>query len=152
MNKFNDTHQRTIAKSVTWRVLLTIVHFINGFIATGSWVTAAAIISITTITNSIYYWLHERGWNYFNWRRELADKVGFFDKKTRTICKLLTWRVLISTTTFLTVLYVSGSVQQGLVYISLGILTNMIIFYVHERLWDRLKWGKTIEVKEQEPA
>ena len=148
MNKLKETHQRTIAKSISWRIILTISHFINGFITTGSWVTSAAIVGITTLTNSVYYWLHERGWNYVNWKRELSDNVDFFDKKTRTICKLITWRILISTTTFLTVWYVTGSQTQGLTYMSISILTNMFIFYFHERFWNRLKWGKVVEKTE----
>ena len=34
--KFTEKHPRTIAKMVSWRVLLTISHIVNGFIATGS--------------------------------------------------------------------------------------------------------------------
>ena len=64
LNRFTEKHPRTIAKMVSWRVLLTISHIVNGFLATGSLLVGLKIAGWATVINSTLYWLHERGWNF----------------------------------------------------------------------------------------
>ena len=74
MSKFIDTQMRSIWKMVSWRVLLTISHFINGFIITGSWETGAKIAGMAALTNSVLYWGHERVWNRVDAGKKVKDE------------------------------------------------------------------------------
>jgi uncharacterized membrane protein len=64
---FVDGHPRTVSKSITWRVLITINNFMIPFLTTGSWKAALAFLTIATILNVVVYYTHERIWNSFKW-------------------------------------------------------------------------------------
>jgi uncharacterized membrane protein len=144
--KFIETHVRTIAKMISWRIILTISHFVNGYIVTGSMVSAAAIAGVSAILNSVLYWLHERSWNYAQWNRKDASTTMFVDGQPRTISKILTWRVIITGSNFVVPLILTGSWGIAAAFVSIAIVVNMCIFYVHERIWNKVAWGKTASV------
>ena len=62
---FLDGQPRSISKSATWRILITINNFMIPYITTGSWKAAAAFLTIATIMNIVLYYTHERVWNRF---------------------------------------------------------------------------------------
>jgi uncharacterized membrane protein len=64
---FVDGHPRTISKSVTWRLLITLNNFLIPYITTGSWQAALAFLTIATFLNIIVYYTHERVWNMVKW-------------------------------------------------------------------------------------
>lgn len=144
MTKFDENHYRTIAKTISWRVSVTVSHFINGLIVTGSVSTAIVIASWTALINSCFYWLHERIWNHFSWSRQAVTNIFFVDGHPRTTTKMLTWRVIVSFTTFLIPYFTTGSVGQAAAFFTIGILVNMGLFYAHERVWNIIKWGKKL--------
>ena len=66
---FIETRFRTIAKIVTWRILLTIMNFTYTYIVTGDWRAGLAVAGIAAIINTFIYWFHERVWNFISWGR-----------------------------------------------------------------------------------
>ena len=148
--KLIEKHPRTLAKVVSWRVLLTISHFVNGYIVSGSWATGAAIAGLAAVINSVLYWTHERGWNFAQWNRKPTDGILFFEGQPRTISKILTWRVLITTSNFLIPFIITGSWGSAAAFLGIATVINIVLFYGHERLWNRIVWGK--EIKELQPA
>jgi uncharacterized membrane protein len=148
--KLIENHPRTLAKVVSWRVLLTISHFVNGYIVSGSWATGAAIAGLAAVINSVLYWAHERGWNFAQWNRRPTDGLLFFEGQPRTISKILTWRVLITASNFLIPFIITGSWGSAAAFLGIATIVNIGLFYGHERLWNRVVWGKAI--KELQPA
>lgn len=144
MFNFRERHPRTIAKVVSWRVLLTISHIVNGFLATGSLLVGLKIAGWATVINSTLYWLHERGWNIFHlWRKENSDRV-FDDQEGRSAAKMITWRILITASNFVIPFLVTGSWGSAVIFAGLATLVNMCLYYVHERVWNAIPWAKTI--------
>jgi len=148
--KLIEKHPRTLAKVVSWRVLLTISHFVNGYIVSGSWATGAAIAGLAAVINSVLYWAHERGWNFAQWNRKPTDGILFFEGQPRTISKILTWRVLITASNFLIPFIITGSWGSAAAFLGIATVVNVALFYGHERLWNRVVWGKAIS--EPQPA
>lgn len=148
--KFIENHPRTIAKVISWRVLLTISHIVNGFIVTGSWTTGLQIAGLAAIINSVLYWAHERGWNFAQWNRKPKDDLLFFEGQPRTISKIVTWRVLITASNFLIPFIMTGSWGSAALFLGIATVVNVALFYTHERLWNRIVWGKAADVKEEE--
>ena len=68
--KFKDGHPRTIGKSITWRLLITINNFLIPYFTTGSWKQAVAFLGIATILNICIYYTHERVWNIVGWGKK----------------------------------------------------------------------------------
>lgn len=72
MNKLNkskhtETHLRTLVKTITYRIIIIISIFTVTYITTGEIADALAITSITAITGTVIYYLHERIWNNIHW-------------------------------------------------------------------------------------
>jgi uncharacterized membrane protein len=142
--KFVEQHSRTIAKTVSWRILLTISHFINGFIVTGSIAMGLKIAGWSLIINSGLYWLHERAWNFFQWNKQPADNLFFQDGHPRTTTKMITWRLIVNFSNFFVPFFMTGSWGQAGAFFTIAVFVNMALFYGHERVWNRVKWGKTV--------
>lgn len=140
--KFTEQHLRTIAKVISWRVALTTSHIVNAFIVTGSWVTGLQIAGLAAVINSVLFWLHERTWNRAQWNRKPQEDLKFVEGQPRTVSKILTWRVLITASNFVIPFIITGSFGSAALFAGIATLVNMFIFWAHERIWNRVTWGK----------
>jgi uncharacterized membrane protein len=57
-----DTHSRSFAKALSWRMTGTIDTMVISFVITGSIKLAATIGLTEVVTKSLLYYLHERAW------------------------------------------------------------------------------------------
>jgi uncharacterized membrane protein len=142
MEKFNETQSRSVAKTLTIRVCFSLSHLLNGFIISGSWIISAQILGLAAVINMTLHWLHERGWNWFQWNRKLEDNKFFKDGHPRTISKSITWRALITCSNFLIPYFLTGSLGKALAFLTIATFINIIIYYTHERIWNSVGWGK----------
>ena len=58
----SDSHIKSIAKGVSWRIVGTLDTFVLSWLITGEAKVAASIASTEMLTKVILYWLHERAW------------------------------------------------------------------------------------------
>jgi uncharacterized membrane protein len=59
--------RRSLAKSITWRLIAVVVTFLVGYVMTGSWEVAASLSIVSNLINFILYYLHERFWLRVKW-------------------------------------------------------------------------------------
>jgi len=60
-------HRRSIAKTISWRILATITTFTIVYILTGK-LTLSMEVGVFDITSKmLFYYLHERGWEKLSW-------------------------------------------------------------------------------------
>jgi uncharacterized membrane protein len=142
--KFLENHPRTLVKVISWRVLLTVSHFINGLIVTGSIVAGLKIAGWSAVLNSILYWIHERAWNWLQWNRKPKDGLFFQDGHPRTTTKMVTWRLVVNFSNFFIPYFITGSWGQAGAFFTIAVVVNMTLFYGHERIWNRIRWGKQV--------
>ena len=71
--KFQERIPRSLAKVITWRVLVTITNTVGGFLASGSWMVGIGVASFALVVNSILYFFHERAWNAADWGKKVAE-------------------------------------------------------------------------------
>ena len=59
----------------------------------------------------------------------------------RTIAKTVSWRIIGIVTIFLATYLLGGTIQVsiGLTVINLTVIT--LLYYFHERVWQRISWG-----------
>jgi uncharacterized membrane protein len=145
---YNETHARSIVKTLTIRVLFSLSHLVNGFIISGSWIIGAQILGVAAVINMTLHWLHERGWNWFQWNRKPEDDRFFKDGHPRTISKSITWRALITCSNFLIPYFMTGSLGKALAFLTIATFMNIVIYYTHERVWNRVSWGKVAKTDE----
>jgi len=72
--------------------------------------------------------------------RSLKSKLG--ETHTRTVIKAISWRVIASMTT-MTIIYVLT--REWVLTLGAGLVeasSKMLFYYVHERAWGKIGWGK----------
>ena len=64
------------------------------------------------------------------------------EKRYRSIIKTISWRVTGTIDTFLVSYLVTGKVGIAASISIVEVFTKLLLYYLHERLWNRLKVGK----------
>jgi len=64
------------------------------------------------------------------------------DKPSRSIAKSFSWRVIASLTTLILVFIFTGKITLALTVGFLEFTLKLIFFYVHERTWNKISWGR----------
>ena len=69
-------------------------------------------------------------------------KLEFYERAMRSLGKVVTWRILVTITNFFGGWIASGNPWVGLGVVSFALVVNSILYYVHERVWNRIDAGK----------
>ena len=72
----------------------------------------------------------------------------WLEKAVRSMGKVVTWRILVTITNFFGGWLASGNPWVGLGVVSFALVVNSILYYFHERAWNRVGWGKQSSVNE----
>jgi uncharacterized membrane protein len=62
--------------------------------------------------------------------------------KKRSLLKSLTWRFVALITTFMSIYLVSGELTVAWFGTLLTNAVNFVLYYVHERVWNKTSWGR----------
>lgn len=131
-----SARKRHIAKALTWRLVGTVDTFFLGWLLTGRLELGAAIGGTEVVTKLLLYYFHERIW--FN-ARVFKSRTS----RTRHLIKTFTWRMVGTLDTMLLSWLISGDPMIGVQIGGLELLTKMLLYYVHERVWHRSNFGLT---------
>ena len=136
-----DSHARALAKAVSWRAIGTADTFLWSWLITGHPVAAGTIASLETMTKIALYYLHERVWRLLRFSP---------NARWRSLVKAVSWRVVGSLDTFILSLLVTGNAKYAVSIASVEALTKIALYYVHERVWRRVAWGRLNETPQPE--
>jgi uncharacterized membrane protein len=89
------------------------------------------------LTKMLLYYLHERAWFKINLTKE--GKV--LESKKRHLAKTVTWRFIGTIDTMLLAWFISGNPLTGLKIGFAEVITKMILYYFHERVWYKMDFG-----------
>lgn len=145
--KYTETHLRTFVKSLVYRILV-IANTMGLVLAFGGTNAQAGAVGLVVLTVGwIAYYLHDRVWIMFGWARS-ADAD---DAKMRSVVKTIAYRLLIMVVAFITFKVIMGvSNEQSTEMAIAQAVTNMFFYYVVERGFNWLKWGKVPVVNSTE--
>ena len=59
----------------------------------------------------------------------------------RSILKTITFRIIATLATFILVLIITGDLMIASVVGILDTIIKLIIYYSHERVWNKISWG-----------
>jgi adenylylsulfate kinase len=68
------------------------------------------------------------------------------DTMKRSIVKSVSYRILIITMDFITVYLFTGKVNVAIGFMLVSNTYTTITYFFHERIWDKIKWGKATVV------
>jgi uncharacterized membrane protein len=127
----DTSHKRHLAKSITWRIVGTLDTFLLSWIITGNVVVGLKIGLSEIATKMVLYYFHERVW----------FKVNLPNSNKRHLFKTFSWRVLGTLDTFVLAWIITGSPFTGFKIGVVEIVTKMIFYYIHEKLWYKIDFG-----------
>lgn len=129
--------KRHVAKTVTWRIVGTTDTILLSWLITGDAMLGLQIGVVEVVTKMILYFLHERLWFKIN-----ISKNGVLrESRKRHLAKTFTWRGLGTLDTMIISWAITGNPFTGLKIGLAELITKMILYYIHERVWYRLDFG-----------
>ena len=64
------------------------------------------------------------------------------DSHARSLIKTISWRITGSLSTFVISYAILGNFAVAGSIALLQITANTVLYYIHERIWSRVKWGR----------
>lgn len=74
--------------------------------------------------------------------RKIESASVMTDSNFRSLVKTVSWRILGTLDTIIISYFVTGEVAMALSIGSVEVVTKMILYYLHERVWANVKTGK----------
>ena len=139
-----DSHARSVVKGVSWRIVGTIDTIILSFIVTGNIGNALKIGFTEVFTKIFLYYLHERIWNTTSFARTPDKKPSHL----RSLLKGISWRAVGTLDTMFIAYFITGVPLDALKIGGFEVFTKVAFFYVHERIWSGVKWGRGVVVEQ----
>jgi len=133
----DQSRKRHLAKSITWRIVGTIDTILISWLISGNPITGLKIGFTEVITKMILYYFHERIWFKVN----LSKDGKLLESRKRHIGKTITWRMVGTLDTIIISWIISGNPMTGLKIGVSEVLTKMVFYYIHERIWHKSKFG-----------
>jgi uncharacterized membrane protein len=141
---------RAVAKTITYRAMVTTADFGANYVVIGELATAAGLSSLSLVAGPIAYFAHEAAWHYYGPLSaqhsdplEAAVEVpipgmseGTNVKVSRALAKTVTYEGVTGVSEFaVNYLFVRDlAAAAGLTTFSMVIAP--IVYYVHEKIWD----------------
>ena len=69
-----------------------------------------------------------------------ASKIQNSDSHSKSLVKSISWRILGTLDTIVIAWVLTGTLSVALSIGSIEIFTKFILYYGHERLWNKIKW------------
>lgn len=131
--------KRHLAKTMTWRIVGSIDTMIIGWLVSGEPLVGLSIGGTEVITKMILYFLHERAWFKYGYSKD--KKGNNIMSIKRHLAKTVTWRIIGTIDTMLLAWIISGDPMTGLKVGGIEVVTKMILYYLHERVWYKFDFG-----------
>ena len=64
------------------------------------------------------------------------------DKPLRSVTKALSWRLIGTLDTLIVSYVLIGEIGLATSIASVDFLTKLILYFFHERIWNKINWGK----------
>ena len=83
---------------------------------------------------------------FFNSNKKNTEEVFDSDKKSekplRSVVKSISWRLVGTMDTIIISWVITGKIALALTIGSIELVTKMVLYFFHERIWNTIKWGK----------
>ncbi len=126
--KFSKRH---FAKTISYRILGTLDTLLLSWFISNDFSVGIKIGFLELVTKMILYYFHERLW----FRSKIASP------NRRHILKTISWRGVGTLDTFLLGWLITGNPLTGLKIGGAEVITKMLLYFGHEKVWYRLNYG-----------
>jgi uncharacterized membrane protein len=146
------TVKQAIAKTITFRIIVTTLDFTVNYVVLGELATAAGLSAFALVAGPLFYLGHETAWNYFgdaDRRVDLANLLPIGPNAeapadvqggltiSRALAKTITYRTVATIVDFTTNFVVVGDLVTALGLSASGFVLGPFVYWGHEKAWDR---------------
>lgn len=123
--------KRHIAKTITWRIIGTTDTLILSWIISGELLVGISVGIVELFSKMILYYVHERLWVNSKFKKH----------NQRHFYKTITWRLVGTIDTITIGWLISGDAIIGFKIGFAEVITKMILYFFHEKLWYKTNYG-----------
>jgi len=136
-----ETQTRTIVKAIIYRFFSVVAIMLLSLLFGASMASAGIVGLIVIVVGTAIYYIHDRLWLLTNWAR---NDRGIDDVK-RSVIKTIIYRAITMVVSYLIAIFVIKSSSSNAVLFAIAqALTNMTFFFIVERVFNFISWGKVI--------
>jgi uncharacterized membrane protein len=142
---------QAVAKTITFRIIVTALDFTSNFVVLGEAATAAGLSGFAFVAGPIFYLVHETAWNYYGPSESAGDRPvmtirlpqameGRTGRKeitiSRALAKTITFRTLATIMDFTTIYVFVGDLATAAGLSAFGFVVGPFVYCGHEKAWE----------------
>jgi uncharacterized membrane protein len=145
-----STMKQAIAKTITYRIIVTSFDFSINYLVIGELATAAGLSAFALVVGPLFYLGHETAWNYFAAADKRLDLTVLLPRRTdtertpvasgftisRALAKTITFRTIATTMDFTANFVVVGDLAMAAALSASGFILGPFVYLGHEMAWD----------------
>ena len=146
--------KQAIAKTITFRIIVTTLDFTTNYLVIGELGTAAGLSAFALVAGPIFYLIHETAWNRFGppegavalpalrlFRSNAkAAPAGGGLAISRALAKTITFRTIATAMDFTATYWVVGDLATAAGLSAFGFVFGPFVYLGHEMIWDHYGW------------
>jgi len=138
--------KQAIAKTITFRIIVTTLDFTTNYVVIGELATAAGLSTFNLVAGPLFYFTHEAAWNYFGPAGDAVDlraalrpadapQTGGFTV-SRALAKTITFRTIATVVDFTANYVVVRDLATAAGLSAFGFFVGPFVYLGHEKAWD----------------
>src|SRR5215467_5153246 len=142
---------QAIAKTVTFRVIVTTLDFTTNYVVIGELATAAGLSGFALVAGPLFYLAHETAWNYLRPSEATVELPGLLPHRpdpeaslagqgaitiSRALAKTITFRTIATAMDFTANYVVVGELATAVGLSAFGFVVGPFVYLGHEMAWD----------------
>jgi uncharacterized membrane protein len=137
---------QAVAKTITFRVIVTALDFTSNYVVIGELTTAAGLSTFNLVFGPLLYLGHEAAWNYLGPDEGVAIRVKLPEalrfgssgeiEMSRALAKTITFRTIATVIDFTTLYVVTQDMATAVGLSAFAFVIGPFVYIGHEKLWD----------------
>jgi uncharacterized membrane protein len=140
---------QAVAKTITFRIIVTTLDFTSNYIVIGELTTAAGLSAFALVAGPAFYLTHEMLWNYYGGPdkdapvrvsfRRAAETPGEEPRgftMSRAIAKTITFRTVATVMDFGATYVATADLATAAGLTAFGFVVGPFVYLGHEKVWD----------------
>lgn len=142
--------KQAVAKTITFRIIVTTLDFTTNYVVIGELATAAGLSAFALVAGPLFYLAHEMAWNRFGPSSEAgvparlpllsdatAPQTGRSELTiSRALAKTITFRTIATAMDFTANYVVVGDLATAAGLSAFAFVVGPFVYLGHEKLWD----------------
>jgi uncharacterized membrane protein len=135
--------KQAVAKTITFRAIVTTLDFTTNYVVIGELATAAGLSAFALVAGPLFYLAHESAWNYWGPSGTAVELPGLQNPTgqgaftvNRALAKTITFRTIATAMDFTANYLTVGELATAAGLSAFGFVVGPFVYLGHEMAWD----------------